>query len=160
MSFAHAVAFVLSCEGSELVQDAHDPGGLSRYGIALNRHPELTAVDIQNMTPDRASAIYAKDYWRPIQGDVLPEYLGLPLLDAAVNQGPGTAIKCLQRALYLTADGVIGAQTLNAAKVADPHTTLSGLTAERIALYAESPEWESFGKGWARRAVLAALEAV
>lgn len=159
MSFPRAVAFVLAREGAELVNDPADPGQLSRYGIALARHPNLTADDIRAMTPERARAIYATDYWSRIAGDQLPEGLQLPMLDAAVLQGPETAIRCLQRALYLTDDGVLGPATLGAARRADSHMTLARLTAERIERFAALPTFGRFGSGWTCRAVLAALDA-
>lgn len=159
MSFATAVAFVLAREGGELVSDPNDPGGLSRYGIALRRHPELSAADIRAMTAERARAIYAGSYWSAVKGDELPEHLQLPMLDAAVNMGPGSAIKALQRALYLSADGLLGPQTLKAAATADARATLAGLTSERIAHYSALQGWQTFGRGWTKRAVLAALEA-
>jgi len=160
VSFSRAVAFVLKQEGSDLVQDPKDPGGLSRYGIALAKHPDLTAEDIRTMTPERAASLYSSQYWSPLRADELPEYLQLPMLDAAVNVGPQTAIRLLQAALYLSADGLIGPGTLGAARRADPHTTLCSLTSERIAHYNGLPGWPIFGRGWTRRAVLAALEAV
>ena len=160
MSFQRAVAFVLRQEGAELVNDPNDPGGLSRYGIALAKHPELTAADIREMTPERAATIYRTGYWAAIRGDDLPEWVQLPLLDAAVNQGPTPAIRALQRALYLPADGQVGPKTITALGAANPNATLAGFVAERIADYSALRTWARFGKGWARRAALAALEAI
>lgn len=160
MSFSAAVAFVLAREGSDLVQDPNDPGGLSRYGIALKRHPELTADDIRTMTPDRARAIYSANYWQAIAGDELPERLQLPMLDCAVVQGSEAARELLQRALYLPlVDGKLGPGTLGAARRADPVSLLASFTQLRIARFEESSEYPRYGAGWTRRAVLAALSA-
>lgn len=158
MSFEHAVAFVLRQEGG-LHDDPSDPGGLTAYGIALARHPELTADDIRRMTPEGARAIYAAQYWPAVHGDELPEYLQLPMLDAAVVQGPPHACRFLQAALYvMPLDGILGPATLGSVRRADPMTTLSAFTAERIAHLVSLPDYARFGKGWIRRAVRAALE--
>lgn len=159
MSFQRAVAFVLAHESGELTENASDPGGLTRWGIALARHPELTAADIRAMTPERAAAIYSAQYWGAIHGDELPEYLQLPMLDAAVVQGPPHACRFLQAALYvMPLDGILGPATLGSVRRADPMTTLSAFTAERIAHLVSLPDYARFGKGWIRRAVRAALE--
>lgn len=159
MSFERAVAFVLRQEGG-LHDDPTDPGGLTNFGIALARHPELTAADIRAMTPERARAIYSAQYWSAIHGDELPERLQLPMLDASVVQGPPHACRFLQGALYvLPLDGILGPATLGAARRADPLTTLARFSSERIQHFATLPTFARFGAGWITRAVRAALEA-
>jgi len=156
MSLPAAVNFILQQEGSELVQNP----GLSRYGIDLSRHPELTAADIQNMTPTRAAIIYSgPQYAGAIHFEQLPPGIQLPMLDACVNQGPTAAIRCLQAALYVTVDGVLGPQTLTAAQDADAHTLLARFTAQRVLAYTRDSTFAQDGAGWINRAVLAALEA-
>lgn len=158
MSFARAVAFVLAREAG-LVDDPQDPGGLSNHGIALRRHPELTADDIRNMTPARAAEIYhGQQYWGAIHGDELPDALQLPMLDTAVVEGPGTAIKCLQRALGLTDDGVIGPVTLKTARVLVGKTLLEKFGAERIVEMSQCVNWPHDRRGWARRVIASCVE--
>jgi lysozyme family protein len=88
--FNTAVSLVLKHEGG-LVDNPSDPGGLTNYGIALNRHPELTADDIRNMTVDRAKAIYQKQYWTAAMEQEPDQRMANALLDTAVNQGPSVA---------------------------------------------------------------------
>jgi len=65
-----------------------DTGGLTKYGISQKAFP---GVDIANLTPDQARAIYKKKYWDKIGGDKLPPQLQKVAMDTAVNQGVGKA---------------------------------------------------------------------
>lgn len=155
MSQAAAIAFVIAQESSALVRNP----GLSRYGIDLSRHPELEAIDIENMTQGQAASIYAgPHYWGAIHGDDLPAFLQLPMLDACVNQGATGATKCLQRALGIDADGIWGPQTLTLSERAIP-ALLPVLTAQRVLSYTKDAGWDIYGLGWTIRAVKAAVEA-
>lgn len=159
MSQSAAIAFVLEQEGPQLVSDSNDPGGLSRFGVALKRHPELSAIDIENMSAQRAGGIYAAQYWPQIYGDDLASFIQLPMLDSCVNQGPGVAMLCLQRALHVPCDGKFGPQTSAAVEHANPQNLLAAFTAQRLLSYSRDKDWASYGAGWAKRAVLAALNA-
>lgn len=160
MTFARAVNFVLQWEGAQLADDPDDPGGLSRYGIALRYHPELTADDIRSMTPERAAQIYHDSYWSVIHGDDLPDYLQLPALDCCVNPGSGVVVKLLQKAVGVPQDGLIGPGTLTALRIANQHTLLERFTAARIGYWSTRSGWPKYGEGWTARAVAAALEAL
>jgi lysozyme family protein len=156
MSFQQAVAFVLAQETGTVV---HSTDGVSKWGVSQQSHPELTAEQIENMTPQQAQAIYGT-YWTKIFGPQLPDYLHTPMMDSAVNQGPRIAIRCLQQALYVKVDGICGPATLRAANAASGRNSiLSRFTAARISHYSLDKEWPTDGAGWAARAVLAALEA-
>lgn len=158
MSLQRAVAFILAQETGEVRQSTD---GVSRWGISQAAHPELTAEAIRTMTPQGAAAIYSGPmYWGRIHGAELPEYLQLPMLDAAVNQGGGIAVRCLQTGLYVHVDGIIGPVTLRAATAnTNQQALLARFTAARIASYAQDKEWGSDGTGWVTRAVSAALYA-
>ena len=159
MSFQRAVAFVLARETGTLTQDPNDPGGLTRWGIALARHPELTADDIRNMTPQRAADIYhGPQYWGAVKGDQLPERLQLPMLDTAVVEGPREAIRCLQRALFVRDDGVLGPETLNAAARANADPVIQRFCAERIWTLSQLKTWSRDAVGWSARIVASAME--
>jgi len=161
MSFAKAVAFVLVEETDELTDNPADPGGLTKYGIALKRHPELTAEDIRAMTPERAAQIYAgAQYWEAVRGDELPDYLHVVMLDTAVVQGAAIAIRSLQTALYLKEDGVLGPRTLAVAKGSVPKLILSRFTAARILHYSRDKTWNIDALGWSTRAVAAVVESL
>lgn len=158
MTPAAAVAWILQREGSD-VRESTD--GVSRYGISQASHPELTEEEIENMTPATAAAIYmGPQYLGAVRGTQLPGFLVLPVLDSAVNQGTRTAVKCLQRALRVHVDGIIGPQTLGAAiAAANPTQVLADFTSARIASYMLDKEWAEDSAAWVSRAVLAALSA-
>lgn len=153
--FEKAVQIVLEKEGV-LSDDARDPGGLTKYGISKKAYPDL---DIANLTPADAIAIYRRDYWAAVRGDELPWAFALPLFDSAVNQGPGTAIRFFQLALGVKPDGNFGPATLAAAQAvqANPDKVLGDFMARRIVAYASLGTWPTFGLGWARRAFAVAL---
>src|SRR5690606_3461871 len=120
--FLRAVEVVLRHEGG-YVNDPHDPGGETKYGISKRSYPSL---DIANLTREDAIAIYYKDFWqRHNYAQLQDDIVATKLLDMAVNMGPATAHRLLQEALVfldydIAVDGIIGPQTIRAANRADP----------------------------------------
>lgn len=98
------------------VNDKDDRGGETNMGITKKYYPN---EDIKNLTKERANAILYRDYWLKYKINTLPVEISDIVFDDAVVQGPGTAIKNLQKALKVKADGIIGPQTLNALKEVD-----------------------------------------
>lgn len=124
-----------------------DPGGLTQYGISQRSYP---SINIAALTVDQAKALYRHDYWEPICGDKLPLGLDLLVFDSAVNQGVPTAIRLLQQALGVKADGQLGAVTLTNARSAMPQI-LDSFAAERALRYEFNRNEDVFGRGWYRR---------
>src|ERR1051326_2925202 len=123
-----------------------DRGGLTKYGISKRQYPDL---DIANLTLDQARRIYETDYWNKCRCDSLPARLAVCVFDAAVNEGQGTAIRMLQRAVKVLDDGMIGPSTIAAA-----HSVSDALTrflAERAFMYAHTLDFETEGHGWMSR---------
>lgn len=79
--------FLLKWEGG-YSNDPSDPGGETKYGISKRAHPD---EDIKNLTPERAMAIYASDYWDKAGCDSIPFPLNVVVFDSAVNCGVGMA---------------------------------------------------------------------
>ncbi|MFQ5346290.1 MAG: glycoside hydrolase family 108 protein [Rhodothalassiaceae bacterium] len=152
------------------VDDADDPGGATKYGITLAvleawRGRRLGREDVAALDSEEARAIYGELYYRRPGLDRLPAVLQPPVLDAAVNQGPVTAIRMLQQVLdavgpeALLADGILGERT---AAAADRETRRLGpwlvaaLVDERRRRYcrlaARRPASAKFLDGWLRRA--------
>ena len=144
--FHRCIDRILAEEGG-LSDHPADPGGLTHYGISQRAYPQL---DIAALTLADAKALYRRDYWQVLHGDQLPSGLDLLMLDCAINQGPVTAIKLLQRALRIRDDGLIGPETLNAAADAMPGL-LDAFAAERALRYELNPNEATFGRGWYRR---------
>ena len=92
-----------------LVNDPKDPGGVTKFGISQRSYPNL---NIRELTPDDAKAIYQRDYWAPIQGEEFPAGLDLVLLDHAINAGPDRANRLRQGLITTPEDGIMGPVTL------------------------------------------------
>ncbi len=119
MKFAAAFTKLLGHEGGYSNNPA-DPGGETNWGVT-RRVAEANGFhgDMRAFTQDDAMAIYDRLYWMKVSADDLPAAVRFDVFDAAVNSGVGQATKWLQRALGVSDDGVIGRQTLEAAKAAD-----------------------------------------
>lgn len=101
--FQKSLPFTLVWEGGNMLsRDPNDKGGLTRFGIALSMHPELTENDVVNMTQETATQIYFKKYWLQCGCDVLSWPLCQVIFDTAVNAGPGAAKTFLERAVGKT----------------------------------------------------------
>lgn len=147
--FDQAVKFVLGkqIEGG-YVNDPRDPGGETNFGISKRAHPR---EDIKNLTRERAIEIYKASYWDSNRCDELPPALAVAVFDAAVNQGGSIAILLMQRALGVTADGVIGPVTLAAAAKADEEDAVIELLGWRLHRYAHTRNSSTFMRGWSNR---------
>lgn len=151
MKFAEAFVKLLGNEGG-YVNNPADPGGETNWGVTRRVAEENGYTGkMRDFTQDDAMAIYDRLYWMKVSADELPEAVRFDVFDAAVNSGPRQAIKWLQRALDVQDDGVIGAQTLTAAKAADGAKLAAKFNGYRLMFMTDLPTWSSFGKGWARR---------
>jgi lysozyme family protein len=122
----------------------------TNWGISAAAYPSL---DIRSLARNDARAIYRRDYWDRIQGDILPPPLALLVFDAAVNLGTSRAVQLLQAALGVEQDGRLGPLTLTA--IAAQNGSGAALCAEfqarRLCFMASLPVWKTFALGWARR---------
>lgn len=139
-----------------------DPGGATNLGITLDTYralinPRGTVADLKRLTWIEAARAYELAYWQKIRGDDLPVGVDLVVCDMAVNAGPVTASKLLQRAAGADQDGIIGLRTLAAVGRQKPGALARAYTAQRLAYYRSLRHWRVFGRGWKRRAD-AALE--
>lgn len=121
----------------------------TKYGISAAQYPSM---DIPLLRFDDAVAIYERDYWQKIKGDILPPRLALVVFDSAVNQGVPTAIKLLQSVLGVQVDGIIGDHTLGAARSREQDDLVVEFTAARLLRYSKTKDFEKYGKGWFIRA--------
>src|ERR1700733_16121152 len=83
----------------------------TRFGISAAAYPDL---DIAALSLDAAKALYQRDYWQRIAGDLLPAALALLVFDAAINNGTNRALRWLQQVAQVPQDGVIGPRTFDA----------------------------------------------
>lgn len=138
-----------------LVEDSHDPGGLTKYGISQRQYPTL---NIRELTLQGARIIYERDYlWRTGINKIHFAPLQEQLLDFAVLSGPTKAIKTLQQLVGIKPDGLLGSDTLAAVNAdADPTSLNNLLVHARIALLERlvrmRPSSAKYETGWVNRA--------
>lgn len=160
MSFDKAIHFVLRAEGDTSDHSA-DAGGFTRFGLSSKAFPDL---DLSKITLVQAMDLYREKYWDTIQGDKLPAALGMVLFDWAVNSGVATAVENLQAILGgLEVDGILGRMTLSAVEKTDQIALISRLLQARAddrIHQASRPDQRVFLKGWMRRIIALAVEAM
>lgn len=154
-NFDRAFAKLLTHEGGYVAHPA-DPGGRTNLGVTQRVWEEWIghAVDekaMRGLTPDRVKPLYKRKYWDKICGDELPAGVDYCVFDAAVNSGPGRAIKWLQQAVGVAQDGALGPKTLAAVKAVDPTALIKDYSEARLAFLMSLPTWNVFKGGWGRR---------
>ena len=154
--FDEIIDHVLEHEGG-YVNDPKDLGGETKYGITKRFYPD---VDIKNLTKEDAKKIYYDDYWVKNKVPQLPDNLKYIYFDMCINQGRGTAVRGIQRAVNskgvaLEVDGGLGPMTLKAINKYKPCD--NRVRCYRLKHYYDlvnkRPEQEKFLFGWFRRAL-------
>ena len=158
-AFEKAVAFVLEQEGG-WVDDPSDSGGETNFGISSPVLEKATFLGLvpkgttpRTLTRAEAIGIYQDLYWNKIHGDELPPAVAFHLFDSAVNQGPETATRLLQQTLGVEPDGIVGEETVRAAKDQVGARLLDEFVSKRLLRYVRTKNVERFAYGWIRRAV-------
>ncbi|WP_311515287.1 glycoside hydrolase family 108 protein [Oligella urethralis] len=142
---------LISHEGG-YVYHTHDPGGETKFGIT-----KRTALahgytkPMRDLTREEAKHIYKVAYWQRAKADQYSPAIGFQFFDAAVNHGPGQAIRFLQRAVHVADDGIVGPLTLQAVNKMSVTDVIARFNAERLEFYTKLSQWPHFGKGWTRR---------
>jgi lysozyme family protein len=144
--FDKAFEIIVGEEGG-YVNDPHDPGGETKYGISKRVYPN---VDIKNLTLDEAKKIYERDYWSRASCGSMPWPMSLYVFDSAVNQGVGRAIRLMQTAVGTNADGVVGPKTLQAIHNAGEEGAVQFM-GRRAMAYVATANFDRFGRGWLTR---------
>ena len=72
------------------VNDPHDPGGETKYGISQRAYPK---INIKELSLEDALALYYRDYWHVAKSLEFP--LSICVFDCAVNQGTKRAMQFL-----------------------------------------------------------------
>lgn len=159
ITFDEAFRRLIGHEGG-YSNDRRDPGNWTggkvgvgilkgtKFGLAANTYSNL---DIKNLTLAQAKAIYKKDWWDKLGADGMHSAIVFQLWDFAINAGRNRAIKELQQAVGVPADGIIGPQTLAAVNAYDLNDVILSLTAERLKFYTSLGTFKTYGKGWTNR---------
>jgi Glycosyl hydrolase 108 len=138
--------------------DPHDPGGATMCGITQSEYDtyreslDESEQSVKLISQAEGQAIYQMSYWQP-HCPQLPTGLDLSFFDSSVNMGPEEAIRILQSALNINADGIWGPQTAGAvADIVAVKTVIEAFTARREAVYRTFSTFQFFGADWIRRA--------
>lgn len=147
-----------------------DKGGPTNLGITQQTLTEYlgrpaSIEDVKNLTKETATEIYVRKYLSGPRIDTLPDPTQRQIFDIAINSGPKTAVKILQRVVNaagfgpITVDGVLGPKTRVCVENAqnEMHGYFqNAIVDERIKFYesivANNPKQAVFLKGWKRRA--------
>jgi lysozyme family protein len=163
--FQEAFRKTMEVEGG-YVDHPDDPGGKTNFGIT-----ELTARNLghegkmEDLTLEKAKELYYRNYWKNQKyNKILNRDIAKEMFDQAVNMGPNTANKNLQKAYNLltlntiTEDGIIGPKTLEAvnnyAKPTALFNLLNGYQIKHYITLAEnSDKFKSFIAGWINKRI-------
>lgn len=134
------------------VNNPADPGGETMWGIT-KRVAVANKYMGQMKDLPRATAmqIAKKEYWDGINGDQLDPNVAFQVFDAAYNHGIKQASLWLQRAVGVTADGIIGPATVRAANSMLWYQVVFLFLSQRTKFYPTLGTWATFGKGWTNR---------
>ena len=164
-NFHTSVKRVLDSEGGFSLHPA-DRGNYNSRGqlVGTNRgisaplYEELlrvapTKMNMQQIGGEEAVAIYRVKFWIPIQGQrIAYQKVADVLLDGTVNHGLHLGIKLMQRCLGVSADGLLGPQSLAAInKHQDPNQLVEDYLRRRAGIYHNDSSSESFLRGWMAR---------
>lgn len=159
-SFNLSLAKLLDMEG--VISDHPlDSGGLTKWGVTqatYDRYRTMLGLSKQSvavMPYEEMRGLYYNLYWRPVGAASLPEGLDFVVFQAAVNIGQTTAVRMLQRVLGVTADGVVGPQTLAAVNVRGVSYVIDAFLRAQSDYYgrivSSNPSQAAFYDGWLNR---------
>lgn len=160
-AIAKLIADLIVREGG-YVDNPADSGGPTKFGITLAtlrgwRHKPVGAQDVQNLTVEEATDIYRTIYFTASGFDQIADPTLLTFMfDFGVNSGVEEASECLQRAIGVDADGVMGPVSLGALAAVKNLTALFyAVKAERLDFLLRdvgaTPSQAEFAIGWSNR---------
>ena len=133
----------------------------TNFGISAASYPGL---DIRNLTLDDAKRIYWRDYYEPSGASLCIPGASLAVFDAAVNTGNSRARKWLQKAVGVSADGIIGPITEEALRrklTTDANGFLKEVMSHRTWHHMKLDSMDDeYGLGWSRRIIDVTMTAV
>ena len=133
-----------------------DPGGRTNLGVTQRVWEDYVGhkVDEQTMrslTKELVAPLYKSRYWDAVHGDQLPSGADYLAFDFAVNAGAFRCIKTIQRALNITADGIIGPVTIKAIQDTNAEDFIEKFSNAKESFYLGLANYPTFGKGWLNR---------
>ncbi len=164
--FGLAIPIILEHEGG-FVNDVHDPGGATKYGLSLrflkrlgiavdyDRDGDVDEKDVRAMPRQDAINFYSALFWDPGSFETIrDQQCATKLFDVAVNMGAKQANQLALRACNLPDS--IAWMPIDAINIAKPSVWLTAMIREQSAFYhqivARRAESERFLSGWLQRA--------
>lgn len=152
--FLYAVDVILEHEGG-FVDNKHDPGGATNYGISLrwlkslvgdpesdvDQDGDVDADDIKHLTPAKARKFYQRYWWdRYAYNNITNIGVATKVFDMSVNMGGKQAHKLTQRAMRavgveLVDDGILGPISFDAINKALPQLLIPALRCTQAGFY-------------------------
>ena len=137
-----------------------DRGGATYKGVTLKTYrsffgSDKTVKDLKSMTEEQWRKIMTS-YWNACHaGEMVNQSVAELIVDWAINSGPKTVIKIVQRILGVEDDGVVGTETINAVNNASQVWLFEEIKRSRIKFYQELVQkdhsQQKFLTGWLNR---------
>jgi lysozyme family protein len=160
----NAFKLMLQSEGG-FVNHPSDPGGMTNLGVTKATWENWVGrgsdeAEMRGLTPEKVEPMYKKKYWDAVRGDELKVGIDYLMFDFAVNAGAGRAIKTLQTAIGVPADGGFGPITMAAMKSYEPVKLIERFSQAKEDFYQSLSTFDVFGKGWLNRVAKVKAEAL
>lgn len=134
-------------------------GGCTNKGVTLNTYRAFygknkTCNDLKKITDEQWFEIFRKGFYDRVKGDeIVNDSICLLVVDWAYNSGVKTAIRQVQKAFKLKADGIIGPKTLGALNDGEPNDVFELLWLQRYVYYCSIGVGKKakYLKGWLNR---------
>ena len=152
-NFKKCLELVLKSEGG-WVNNPKDPGGETNLGVTKKVWEEWVGHEVKTMkdlTPEDVAPMYQAKYWMACYANQLPVGIDYMAFDAAVNMGPGRAVKLLQECLGCVPDVTIGPRTMQLIDQKKPEDIVDLYSKRKTSFYEGLATFATFGKGWLKR---------
>jgi lysozyme family protein len=155
-NFEKCLEAMLVHEGG-FVSNPHDPGGATCNGVtqavydSWREENSLPQQSVRLISHDEVEKIYKQKYWNAVKGDALPSGVDYCVFDFGFNSGPKRAIRYLQNAVGVAADGELGPVSLVTINVADAKMLVRTICFKRLNFLKQLKTWKYFGRGWTKR---------
>jgi lysozyme family protein len=154
-NFEKSLELVLQHEGG-YTNHPSDPGGRTNLGVTQRVWEnyvghKVDETEMRSLTKELVAPLYRKEYWDAVHGDQLPSGADYLAFDFSVNAGAFRSIKTIQRALNITADGIIGPVTVKAIQDTNAEEFINNFTDAKENFYKGLANFQTFGRGWFNR---------
>ncbi len=157
------IPFILKWEGG-YVNDPDDAGGATNRGVTIGTYtqyyrgkglPPPTIIDLKRLSDDEWEDIFKKMYWDRYKADLINSQAVANICVDWLWASGVWGIKHVQRLLGITADGIVGKQTIGTINAQEPRRLFERIKEERVLfierIIAKRPANAKFRRGWLNR---------